>query len=134
MVSSAQAKNVAEADKEFETRMTRLQERLVSRDASARKYKVSKATLAYILTTSGCFNTFHIAEFADCIKMHLACDNMVCWQEAVKVLKTRILEALKVATMQQQECEQLHFQLAQSQREHEVVFPVLCVSVGFCPV
>ncbi|BDA40997.1 hypothetical protein COCOBI_01-6520 [Coccomyxa sp. Obi] len=78
VMPSAQTKVAVEADKELENRMTRLQQRLVSRDASARKYK-----------------------------------------EAVKVLKARILEALKVATMQQQECEQLRFQLAESHRARE---------------
>lgn len=42
VVPSAQTKVAAEADKELENRMTRLQERLISRDASARKYKVSR--------------------------------------------------------------------------------------------
>lgn len=39
---SAKTLAAVEGDKELERQMTRLQERLVSRDASARKYKVLK--------------------------------------------------------------------------------------------
>lgn len=73
--------------------------------------------------------------FTDLRKIRPACDEMVCCQESVKVLKTRILEALKVATRQQQECEQLRFQLAESQRAHEVIFyPLHVCTFGFWPV
>ena len=57
VVPSAQTKVVAEADKELESRMTRLQERLVSRDASARKYKVSKPFGQH--RVPGCFHTIY---------------------------------------------------------------------------
>ncbi len=50
------------------------------------------------------------------------------WQEAVKVLKSRVLEAIKVAKINQEDCERLRGQLAESEKAQQVlVSPQVCV-------
>ncbi|EIE26423.1 hypothetical protein COCSUDRAFT_58961 [Coccomyxa subellipsoidea C-169] len=80
VMPSAKTLAAVEGDKGLERQFTRLQERLVSRDASARKYK-----------------------------------------EAVKVLKSRVLEAIKVAKINQEDCERLRGQLAESEQAQQAI-------------